>query len=393
MTPLAVTAMACVSAIGTSLAETTEALRVRRSGLRPNDFPGMEPVGHIGRIAAIDAVRLPKALASFTCRNNRLAFAAATSDGFDEAVHAARERYGAARIAVILGTSTSGIEELEQAYRGRGADRLLPADFPFRDTHDIYSPTRLVKALFGLDGPALVICTACSSSANAFGMASDWIDAGLIDAAIVGGVDSLCLTTLRGFQSLDLLSPTPCKPCDADRKGISIGEAGALVLLERHAPGAGGIGLLGWGASSDAHHMSTPHPEGLGAQLAITRALETAGLSADAIDYVNLHGTGTQFNDAVEDMAVHAVFGDAVPCSSTKGWTGHALGGAGALEAIISMIALRDGFMPGCILDNVDPGLRARVLTGNVDRPIRRVVSNSFGFGGNNCSLVFGRLQ
>jgi 3-oxoacyl-[acyl-carrier-protein] synthase-1 len=282
-------------------------------------------------------------------------------------------------------------EVLEQAYRGRGPDRLLPADFPFRDTHDIYSPARFIKALFGLDGPALVICTACSSSANAFGTASEWIEADLIDAAIVGGIDSLCLTTLRGFQALDLLSPTPSKPCDADRKGISIGEAGALFLLERDA-GQGGIGLLGWGASSDAHHMSTPHPEGLGAQLAITRALAAATLAPGAIDYVNLHGTGTQFNDAVEDLAVYAVFGDTVPCSSTKGWTGHALGGAGALEAIISTLALRDGFMPGCILDSVDARLRARVLTDNVDRPIQRVVSNSFGFGGNNCSLVLGRL-
>lgn len=394
MTPLAFTAMSCVSAIGRTIAETSAALRERRSGLRAHDFPGMDPAGHIGRVADLETVVLPPALAAYTCRNNRLAYAAATADGFAEAVAAARARYGADRIAVILGTSTSGIEELEQAYRARDAERRLRADFPFRETHDVYSPARLLNALFGLDGPALVIVTACSSSANAFGTASEWIEAGLVDAAIVGGIDSLCLTTLRGFQSLELLSPTPCAPCGADRKGISIGEAGALFLLERHAPGTPGIGLLGWGASSDAHHMSTPHPEGLGAQLAIARALEAAALTAGDIDYVNLHGTGTQFNDAVEDVAVHAMLGAAVPCSSTKGWTGHTLGTAGAIEAVISTIALREGLLPGCLnLDTIDPALRCNVLRDNRSQTVRRVLSNSFGFGGNNCCLIIGMLS
>lgn len=393
MDPIAFTAMTCVSAIGRGVDETAAALRARRTGLRPNDFPGMDPVGYIGRVPDLEAIDLPAAFARFACRNNRLAYATATTDGFAAAVAAARARYGAARLGVVVGTSTSGIDELEQLYRGRPAGGALPSDFPFRETHDVYSPARLLKDLFGLDGPSLVIVTACSSSANAFGTAAEWIAAGLIDAAVVGGIDSLCLTTLRGFHALELLSPSPCAPCGADRKGISIGEAGALVLLERHVPGRDGIGLLGYGASSDAHHMSTPHPEGLGAQLAITRALDVAGLTPDAIDYVNLHGTGTHFNDAVEDLAVHAIFGASVPCSSTKGWTGHALGGAGAFEAIVAALSIRHGLMPGSLnVAEIDPALRSNVLRDNVEAPVRRVASNSFGFGGNNCCLIVGAL-
>jgi 3-oxoacyl-[acyl-carrier-protein] synthase-1 len=253
----------------------------------------------------------------------------------------------------------------------------------------------LLRDALGLTGPALVISTACSSSANAMVTASEWLEAGLIDAAVVGGIDSLCLTTLRGFQSLELLSPEPCQPCGADRKGLSLGEAAALFLLEREPQATTGqIGLLGYGSSNDAHHMSTPHPEGVGAQLAMTQALARADLAPDDIDYVNLHGTGTPFNDAVEDLAVHAVLGDRPPCSSTKGWSGHTLGTAGALEAAIAMLCIRDGLLPGCLnLTTVDPRLRCNVLSANRRAPVRRVLSNSFGFGGNNCCLVLGRLD
>jgi 3-oxoacyl-[acyl-carrier-protein] synthase-1 len=389
------TAMSAVSALGNGLEATAAALLARRSGLRANDFPGMEPTGYIGRVAGIEAIELPGPLADYACRNNRLAYEAARADGFAEAVAGARERYGADRVGVLIGTSTSGIEELEQAYRGRDAAGQLPTRFRFRETHDLYSSALLLRALFGLTGPALVISTACSSSANAVATAADWLEAGLIDAAVVGGIDSLCLTTLRGFQSLELLSPEPCQPCGLDRKGLSLGEAAALLLVERASPAtAGRIGLLGHASSNDAHHMSTPHPEGLGARLAMTQALARARRAPADIDYVNLHGTGTPFNDAVEDLAVHAVLGDRPPCSSTKGWSGHTLGTAGALEAVIALLCIREGLLPGCLnLQTVDPQLRCNVLSENRRAPVRHVLSNSFGFGGNNCCLVLGPIE
>jgi 3-oxoacyl-[acyl-carrier-protein] synthase-1 len=386
--------MTCVSALGRGVDATLAALRARRCGLRPTDFPGMSPVGYIGRVDGVEDVALPASIAPFACRNNKLVYAALESDGFAAAIAAARQRHGPRRIGIVIGTSTSGIEELEQAYRRRDAAGELPTGFPFRQTHDIYSPARLIKALFGLDGPALVISTACSSAANALATATDWLEAGIIDAAVAGGADSLCLTTLRGFHALDLLSPGPCQPCDAERKGISIGEAAAFFLLERRAAvGPDAVGLLGYGCSNDAHHMSTPEPEGIGAQLAMTRALASAGLAPADIDYVNFHGTGTAFNDAVEDLAVHAVLGAATPCSSTKGWTGHTLGTAGAIEAIIAVLAVRHGLIPGCLnVARLDPQLRTNVVQENLSRPVARVLSNSFGFGGNNCCLAIGTL-
>jgi 3-oxoacyl-[acyl-carrier-protein] synthase-1 len=399
MAPDAVfTAASVVNALGHGLEATLDALRQRRSGLRANDFPGMEPAGFIGRVDGIETLALPAPLARYACRNNRLAFAAAHADGFAGAVAAARDRYGAGRIGVLIGTSTSGIEELEQAYRARDADGRLPSAFKFAETHDLYSPALLLRDAFGLTGPALVISTACSSSANAVVAAAEWLEAGLIDAAVVGGIDSLCLTTLRGFQSLELLSPEPCQPCGVDRKGLSLGEAAALLLIERRSATAAGqidqIGLLGYGSSNDAHHMSTPHPEGIGARLAMLQALERARLAPSDIDYVNLHGTGTPFNDAVEDLAVHAVLGDQTPCSSTKGWSGHTLGTAGALEAVIAMLCIREGLVPGCLNQTtVDPRLRCNVVSENHRAPVRRVLSNSFGFGGNNCCLVLGSLD
>ena len=240
----------------------------------------------------------------------------------------------------------------------------------------------------------MVVSTACSSSAKVFAAAARMLAAGLIDAALVGGVDSLCLTTLYGFNSLELLSPEPCRPFAAERRGLSIGEAAAFILLQRPADSlnAEDVLLLGTGESSDAHHMSSPHPEGLGARLAMAAALQAAGLQASDIDYINLHGTATPSNDAAEGKAVAALFGDRTPCSSTKGATGHTLGAAGGLEAVISALALRHGFLPGGVnTRQVDPGIPIQYLTANRESAPRRVLSNSFGFGGTNCSLVLGR--
>lgn len=240
----------------------------------------------------------------------------------------------------------------------------------------------------------MVVSTACSSSAKVFASAARLLAAGVIDAALVGGVDSLCLTTLYGFNSLELLSPAPCRPFAADRQGLSIGEAAAFVLLERPVDSldAAAVLLLGTGESSDAYHMSSPHPDGLGAQLAMSAALRSAGLQAADIDYINLHGTATPSNDAAEGKAVAALFGNRTPASSVKGATGHTLGAAGALEAVISALALQYAFLPGGVnTPNPDPNIPIHYLTANRTLAPRRVMTNSFGFGGTNCSLVLGR--
>jgi 3-oxoacyl-[acyl-carrier-protein] synthase-1 len=243
-------------------------------------------------------------------------------------------------------------------------------------------------------GPATVVSTACSSSAKVFATAQRMIQLGLIDAAVVGGVDSLCLTTLYGFSSLQLVSPNPCKPFDAERDGISAGEGAAFALLERATgPHADAILLTGVGESSDAYHMSSPHPEGLGARSAMAAALATAGLQPQDIDYINLHGTATPSNDSAEDAAVSALFGSATPCSSTKGYTGHTLGAAGGVEAVICALALREGLVPGGVgTETLDPQLRCNYQFDTQRRPLLHVLSNSFGFGGSNCSLVFSRV-
>ncbi|MGC8478219.1 MAG: beta-ketoacyl synthase N-terminal-like domain-containing protein, partial [Acetobacteraceae bacterium] len=226
------------------------------------------------------------------------------------------------------------------------------------------------------------------SAARACADAERLIAAGLADAAVVGGADSLCRMTLRGFAALELVSPVPCRPGAADRAGLSIGEAAGFALLD---PRGEGVALLGAGASSDGYHMSAPRPDGAGAAAAMQAALDAAGVPAAAIDYINLHGTGTRANDAMEDAAVVSVFGVATPCSSTKAYCGHTLGAAGIVEAVIAALCIEHGLRPGGLfLDAPDPALGARLLVANETAPVRRVMSNSFGFGGINCSLVLG---
>ncbi len=398
VTPLHLSHFTATSCLGHGLAPTLAALLAQRGGLVPCAFETVTDLAtHVGEVDGVDEARLPADLAEYECRNNRLAWLALQQDGFSTAVRAAAARYGRRRIGVLLGTSTSGILQTEQAYRRRDpADGALPDDFCYRTTHNTYSAADFVRTVFRLGGPAAVVSTACSSSAKVFASASRMIAAGLIDAAIVGGVDSLCLTTLYGFNSLELLSPEPCRPYDAERAGLSIGEAAAFVLLERTADNldANAVLLLGAGESSDAHHMSSPHPEGMGARMAMAAALDAAGLAPADSDYINLHGTATPSNDAAEGRAVAALFGTQVPCSSTKGATGHTLGAAGGLEAVICALALQQGFLPGGInTRRVDPGIPLHYLTGNRQATPSRVLSNSFGFGGTNCSLVLGRPQ
>jgi 3-oxoacyl-[acyl-carrier-protein] synthase I len=380
--------------LGTGLSAMWQTLSSERTGLKRCDFETVELNTFIGEVPHVDDERIPTELSVHDCRNNRLTQLALKQDGFDAAVHATKARYGASRIGVFLGTSTAGILQTELAYRRRDAQGALPADFHYAQTHNTYSVAGFVRDYFDLAGPAVVVSSACSSSAKVFGNAARMLSCGLIDAAIVGGVDSLCLTTLYGFNSLELLSPERCTPYGADRKGISIAEAAAFALLTRaDALRANDIVLLGVGESSDAHHMSSPHPEGAGARAAMQNALNAAGLSASQIDYINLHGTATPSNDAAEDKAVYSLFADAVPCSSTKGATGHTLGAAGGLEAVICALALQHGCAPGGVNTQVlDPALKAHYQLKNVHTPLKHVLSNSFGFGGSNCSLVLGQV-
>ena len=395
LNPLWLSHFTATSGIGRGLPQTLAALRQRRGGLVPCAFDTVDLPTFIGEVPGVDAVQLPTQLATFDCRNNRLAFLGLMQDGFADAVAAAVHQYGTQRVGIFLGTSTSGILQTELAYRRRDpVNGALPADFVYDTTHNTFSVADFARHYFGLTGPAVVVSSACSSSAKVFASARRMMAAGLIDAAVVGGVDSLCLTTLYGFNSLGLISSQPCRPFDVARDGISIGEAAAFALLERvpeHLDG-NAVLLLGVGESSDAHHMSSPHPDGLGARMAMQQALESAQLEASDIDYINLHGTATPSNDAAETRAVAAVFGSSTPCSSTKGATGHTLGAAGGLEAVICALALQNGLLPGGLnTQQLDPALPLNYLLENREQPASRVLSNSFGFGGTNCSLIFGR--
>ncbi len=372
------------------------ALREKRSGLAPCGFETARIDTYVGPVPELDEFRVRPDLQDYDCRNNRLAQLCLEQDGFAKEIAAARDRYGAGRIGLYLGTSTSGLHTTELAYRRRDPKTgALPADYRYAKTQNAYSLGEFVRRYLGLAGPGFVVSSACSSSAKVLGNAARMIAAGICDAAVVGGVDSLCLMTLYGFHSLGLTSAGPCRPYDVDRDGISIGEGGGFALIERAnrvEPGA--ILLLGVGESSDAYHMSTPHPEGLGARIAMQQALDSAGLEPSDIDYVNLHGTATKSNDASEDKAVFEVFGGKTPCSSTKGATGHLLGAAGITEAIVSILAIEHGFLPGSAnTRSVDPALKSNYLLENKQAKVSRALSNSFGFGGSNCSLVLGVAQ
>ena len=395
MRPHVLSAFTATSCIGRGLEPTLTALHAGRTGLKPCDFKTAQLATYIGEAPGVDDVRLPPGLEAFECRNNRLAWLGLNQDGFAAAVAAAAQRHGPHRIGVFLGTSTSGILETEIAYRQRDpATGALPKSFRYAGAHNTFSVAAFVHRALGLTGPAVVISSACSSSGKVFASAQRAIEAGVIDAALVGGVDSLCLTTLYGFHSLQLVSQGPCRPFDAARDGISIGEAAAFALLERAGdrPTSDAVLLLGAGESSDAYHMSSPHPQGRGAREAMLGALQAARLEPQDIGYINFHGTGTPSNDEAEARAVASVLGSATPGSSTKGATGHTLGAAGALEAVICALALREGLMPaGVNTGTPDAALPVNYLLENRAAPLRYVMSNSFGFGGSNCSLIFGR--
>lgn len=385
-----ITAYSTLHAAGADNHESWQAMLSGRSGLRPNTLPWCDLPTWIGEVGAAEDAPLPIELKTWDCRTHRLAWVALQRNQFPDAVSRAVERYGASRVGLIMGSSTAGIRSTEIAYKTWRSRAPWPEDFAYRHTHSLDALSRFTAELLGLEGPMVTISTACSSSAKVFAMAQRWIDCGLIDAAVVGGVDSLCLTTLLGFNALQLLSSEICRPFDSARTGISIGEAAGFALLDRQSSV---VDLVGCGESSDAWHMSAPHPDGLGAQAAMLHALDAANLKPQDIGYVNAHGTATLANDRAEAAATRAVFGPgAVPISSTKGVTGHTLGAAGITDAIVVVQALEQQTMPpSANLRELDSRLELDVVTQARDGELRYAMSNSFGFGGTNCSLIFGR--
>jgi 3-oxoacyl-[acyl-carrier-protein] synthase I len=347
------------------------------------------------RVGVVDGPLPAAQPADSDCRNNRLMQFVLGEIG--DAVQAAKRRYGADRIAVILGTSTSGIAEAADAVAAHRRTGAWPQSFNYRQ-QELGNLARHAARYLGVTGPAYTIATACSSSAKVFASARRLIRCGAADAAVGGGADTLCQLTLNGFHALEALSPRRCNPFSANRDGITIGEGAAAFLLE---PGDGPVQLLGIGETSDAYHPNAPAPDGSGAALAMRQALADADLAPADIRYINLHGTGTALNDVMESHAVHAVFGGAVPASSTKAMTGHMLGAAGGCEAAFLWLTLSQAFNPdGRLPPHLWDGAAMRdapalhlVAPGERLAPVGRMamLSNSFGFGGSNAALVLGR--
>lgn len=388
--PLRISAFTLCSALGAGRDATLAALRERRSGLRRNDFGSTPLATWIGRVEGLEAQPLPERYAAWECRNNRLAWRALVIDGFRDAVLKARDRYGADRVAVVVGTSTSSIGASEEAYTRLEPDGRYPPDLRRPIIHTPHSLGDFVQHALELRNVSVTVATACSSSAKVFAQAERLIRSGVADAAVVGGVDTLCGSVLFGFNALELVSPELCRPFDVQRRGINLGEAGGFALLEKDA--TQGPWLTGYGESSDAHHMSTPHPEGLGARAALADALERAGIAASAVDYINLHGTASQKNDEVEARVVADLFPPTTFASSTKGWTGHTLGAAGIVEAAITLLVLEHGLAPGTLnTQELDPECGPQIQCDNAERTVRHALSFSFGFGGSNCVLALAR--
>ena len=394
MTTLYLNECALVCALGDDLASIRRLLLDAESGLALLDTcsPGrMLPLGRV-KTALPSVEHLPLPLRS---RNNALALAALAQ--IRPALEGAVARYGAHRVGVVIGTSTSGVSETEAALAAKHATDALPAGFHYGQ-QEMGSPAELLARELGALGPAYVHSSACSSSAKALASAARLIRMGLCDAVLTGGVDTLCGFTVAGFSALESVSSAPCNPLGAGRNGINIGEGAALFLMSRE-PAA--VALCGWGESSDGHHMSAPDPEGGGARIAMREALARAGIDAGEVDYINLHGTATQQNDAMESRAVEALFGARVAVSSTKPFTGHTLGAAGAVEAAFCWLAMQDdnpeGMLPphlwNGVPDPVLPSLNVAEKGARLGRPIRYALSNSFAFGGSNASLVFGRTR
>jgi 3-oxoacyl-[acyl-carrier-protein] synthase-1 len=377
-----------LDAIGAALAE-------RRSGLSPNAIPHSDLPTWVGAVKAVDDYHWSAEETRWQSRNNALIDIGLQQGSLLASLERLKQQFGSARIGVVMGSSTSSIDRTETAYRELDSEGRLPTEYLQEEVFNPHAPGLFLAHRLGVDGPNITVNTACSSSAKVFATGARWLRSGLVDAVLVGGADSLCLSVLHGFNALQLVSTQPCRPFDGERDGINLGEAAGFALLVRggetdHLP----IRLSGYGESSDAHHMSHPHPEGEGARLAIEQALQRAGLAPADIGYINLHGTASRANDHIEGNLVGRLFGPETLASSTKGWTGHTLGAAGILEALFALHALDTGLIPGTLnLRTPDPDIDLKVLADNCQRDLRHVMSNSFGFGGNNACLIFSKVS
>jgi 3-oxoacyl-[acyl-carrier-protein] synthase I len=390
--PVGITAYTASCAAGIGNPALAAAVREGRSGLQADDDPRLPCwLGRLDRLAAEPVEP------AWDSRATRLAAGALAQDGFAAAVAAAVRRHGATRVGLVLGSSASTIAVSEQAYRGLAADGGFPPALRHPLLNTPHAVAHFVQRRLGLAGPAATVSTACSSSAKALASAARWLHAGLADAVVVAGVEALSDSLRFGFRALGLVDPGPCRPFDAARRGISIGEAAVFVLVQRdpEAP----LRLLGWGEANDAHHMSAPHPAGLGAEAALDAALARAGLAAGDIDFLNLHGTGTPANDEVEAALVARRYAATVHACATKGLTGHTMGAAGLLEAVLCALALqgqgRAGSAPDTTRGSVaDPALGERFAAQLRATPAagaaRLAASHSFGFGGSNAVLLLG---
>ena len=394
MHPIPITACSTINACGIGTDALHQGLLSGKHALRPPRLVDIAFQTVAGEVKE-DLPNIDPSIPHFASRNARIALAALNHapDGLLTAVQTASARYGAHRIGVVIGTSTSGIYETENAYKSLEDSGHAPDAYSFPHQHAWVATAHFLKHQLALKGPCYAVSTACSSSSKTIACAQRLINSGVCDAVLTGGVDALCRLTLQGFKSLELVAEQPCTPLDENRCGINLGEGAGLLLLEKSAPEFSHcVHLLGTGESSDAHHMTAPHPEGKGAASAMGAALKQATLSSAKIDYVNLHATGTLKNDASEMRAMEAVFDPTIQCSGTKGLTGHTLGAAGGIEAIISWLALTHRFKPGtCSLKNLDESFKCDVLKDALpDQPLQFAMSNNFGFGGNNTSIILG---
>jgi len=374
-------------ALGAGMDTIRESIAAQRSGLTNEPWPGSDVNTWLGRVAQVEELEaeLPDTSRS---RNNQLALVGLNQDGFRASVQEEVKRHGAARVGLVLGTSTSSIDRTEASYGRLKETGGFAASDSHAGLHNPHSTGAFVAGQLGIAGPVATISTACSSSARAFATASRWLLCGLADAVVVGGVDSICLSVIYGFSSLQLTSADPCIPFDVNRKGLSLGEAAGFALLKAGTD-VNSSTLLGYGESLDAHHMSSAHPEGLGAKLAMRAAAEKAGVGLTEIDYLNLHGTGTRANDDIENLACVDLLGERTRASSTKSLTGHTLGAAGITEAVLTLDTFVTGIVPGTI-GTCDTGSTSlNILIRNERCRPRYAMSNSFGFGGSNCCLIF----
>ena len=400
-TPVCVTAYTAASALGAGMQAHANAFKAHQSGLQRLMADAMAPslpdIGvtvaletWVGQVAGLETP-LPMEWAHWDCRNNRLAWLGLQADGFATAVRAAARRHGPHRVAVVLGSSTASIGATEEAYRRLADHGVFPTQPDNAHLHTLHSLAMFVQEALGLRGPCATVSTACSSSAKTFASGARLLALDMADAVVVGGVDTLCGSVIFGFNALQLVSPEPCRPFDRQRRGINLGEAAGFALLER---GQAGLQLLGAGESSDAYHLSAPQPGGQGALTALDQALRSAAVDAAQVDFLHAHGTATPKNDAIEAQVIAQRFPARTRVSSTKGFTGHALGAAGVLGAAFCLQALETGVMPGTAgLQTPESEIAPHLLLEATEQTVRVAACHAFGFGGSNCVLVFGRSE